>query len=241
MKANDLAINNFNERIIKNPYPGRGIVIGKSDNSTWQIIYWIMGRSINSKNRRFAIDNTTLRTEPVDLSKMSDPSLIIYDAMLELPGYYMVSNGDQTRTIYDTIQKGGNFEDALMTRDREPDSPNFTPRISGIIDTRSSLPIVTLSILKANPIDNIFSDRFFYRPCYPQSGLAYCLTTYMADGNPLPSFTGEPILLPCTGSPEQILDAYWSALNEENRVSLAVKTIYLKENKSRIIVRNRHG
>lgn len=240
MKANDLAINNLHEKIAKNPYPGRGLVIGKSDNSTWQIIYWIMGRSTNSRNRRFVIDNTTLRTEPVDLSKLSDPSLIIYDAMLELPGFYMVSNGDQTQTIYDTIQKGGNFEDALMTRDREPDSPNFTPRISGIIDTRSSIPIVTLSILKANSIDNNFSDRFFFRPYYPQIGFAYCLTTYMADGNPLPSFTGEPLLLPCTGSPEQILDTYWSALNEENRISLAVKTIFLKENKSRIIVRNRH-
>ncbi len=240
MSPKDLAMSNLLEKIQKNPYPGRGIVIGKSDTSTWQIIYWIMGRSTNSRNRRFLIDNTTLRTEPVDLSLLTDPSLIIYDAMLELPGIYMVSNGDQTRTIYNSIQKGETFEDALMSRDREPDSPNFTPRISGIIDTRSLFPVVTLSILKANSVDSSCSDRYFYRPALPQSGFGYCLTTYIGDGNPLPSFSGDPLLLPCTGTPEEILNTYWSALNEENRVSLAVKTISLKNNQSSILIRNRH-
>jgi IMP cyclohydrolase len=240
MNAKAVAEQNFHERIKRNPYPGRGLVIGKSDDSTWQIIYWIMGRSTNSRNRRFVIDNSTLRTEPVDLKQLTDPSLIIYDALLELPGLYMVSNGDQTRTIYNSIQNGGSFEDALMTRDREPDSPNFTPRISGLLDLRSSRPLVTLSILKANIVDSEFSDRFFFRPSFTQNGFGYCLTTYAADGNPLPSFCGDPLLLPCSGTPEEILDTYWSALNEENRVSLAVKTISVKENRSSIIVRNRH-
>lgn len=240
MNTKELAEHNFNEKIQNNPYPGRGIIIGRSDDSTWQIIYWIMGRSTNSRNRRFVAENTTLRTEPVDMSLLTDPSLIIYDAMLELPGLYIVSNGDQTRTIYDAIKLGTTFEDSLMTRDREPDSPNFTPRISGVIDTRSRTPRVILSILKASPIDTSFSDRFFFRPSYPQVGFGYGITTYMGDGNPLPSFTGDPLLLPCDGTTNEIIDKYWYALNEENLVSLAIKTISLKNTTSKIIVRNRN-
>jgi len=241
MSAKDNAKNNFIEKIQNNPYPGRGIVIGRSDESTWQIIYWIMGRSTNSRNRRFVAENSTLRTEPVDLSLLTDPSLIIYDAMLELKGLYMVSNGDQTRTIYDSIKNGKTFVDGLMSRDREPDSPNFTPRISGIIDAKGQTPIVTLSILKASKINPDVSDRYFFRPSYPQCGFGYGLTTYMSDGNPLPSFSGDPILLPCEGSGEEILDKYWNALNQDNRVSLAVKTINLTSNKSSIALRNRHA
>ena len=240
MNAKELAENNFREKIQNNPYPGRGIIIGKSDDSTWQIIYWIMGRSTNSRNRRFVAENTSLRTEPVDMSLLTDPSLIIYDAMLELPGLYMVSNGDQTRTIYDAIKQGSTFEDSLMTRDREPDSPNFTPRISGVLDTRSKTPLVILSILKASQIDTGFSDRFFFRPSFSQTGFGYGLTTYMGDGNPLPSFTGDPVLLPCAGTSEEIIDKYWYALNEENLVSLAIKTISLKDAASRIVIRNRN-
>jgi IMP cyclohydrolase len=240
MNSKELAENNFREKIQNNPYPGRGIIIGKSDESTWQIIYWIMGRSTNSRNRRFVAENNSLRTEPVDMSLLTDPSLIIYDAMLELPGIYMVSNGDQTRTISDAIKQGNTFEESLMTRDHEPDSPNFTPRISGMLDTRAKNPLVIMSILKASKIDTGFSDRYFFRPSYSQTGFGYGLTTYMGDGNPLPSFIGDPLLLPCTGTTEQILDKYWCALNEENLVSLAIKTISLKDVKSRIIIRNRH-
>jgi IMP cyclohydrolase len=240
VNAKDLAENNFREKLQNNPYPGRGIVIGRSDEFTWQIIYWIMGRSTNSRNRRFVAENTSLRTEPVDISLLTDPSLIIYDAMLELPGLYLVSNGDQTRTIYDAIKAGTTFEDSLMTRDREPDSPNFTPRISGVLDTRSQTPRVILSILKASPIDSSSSDRFFFRPSYSQVGFGYGLTTYMGDGNPLPGFTGDPMLLPCSGTSDEIINKYWYALNEENLVSLAMKTISLKDATSKIIVRNRN-
>jgi len=240
MSVADSAKKNFIERIQKNPYPGRGIVIGKSDESTWHILYWIMGRSTNSRNRRFVAEGSTMRTEPVDLSLLTDPSLIIYDALLELPGIYLVSNGDQTRTVYDSIKQGKTFEDGLMTRMHEPDAPNFTPRISGMLNINGSGPQVTLSILKSSVLSSDVSDRYFFRPMYPVNGFGYGLTTYMGDGNPLPSFSGDPMLLPVAGSSEEILDTYWNALNQDNRVSLAVETISLKSKSSRILIRNRH-
>jgi hypothetical protein len=237
----DVAAANFETRIKQNPYPGRGIIIGKSDDATWQIVYWIMGRSTNSRNRRFVVSGKDMRTEPVDLSQLTDPSLIIYDAMLELPGLFMVSNGDQTRTIYDSIKAGNSFEDALMTRMHEPDAPNFTPRISGMIDLRNKTPLVTMSILKSSILSSNVSDRYFFRPEFPASGFGYGITTYQGDGNPLPSFSGDPVLLPLKGDASQIIDTYWNALNQDNLVSLAVKTVSLADQNSKIIVRNRHA
>jgi hypothetical protein len=239
MSFQKIAESNF-QKLQQNSYPGRGLIVGKSDDSTWQIIYWIMGRSTNSRNRRFIVDGTTMRTEPVDIKLLSDPSLIIYDAMLDLPGIYLASNGDQTRTIYESIQKGSSFEDALMTRDREPDAPNYTPRISCILDTRTSVPSVTLSILKASLLNSEFSDRYFFKPSYSISGYGYGLTTYASDGNPLPSFSGDPILLPCSGTATDLIDHYWNALNKENLVALAVKTISLSKKISTILVKNAH-
>lgn len=241
MSFGDIAAANFETRIKQNPYPGRGIIIGKSDDATWQIVYWIMGRSTNSRNRRFVVSGTDMRTEPVDLSQLTDPSLIIYDAMLELPDLYMVSNGDQTRTIYDTMKAGKSFEDALMTRMHEPDAPNFTPRISGLIDLRSKTPQVTISILKSSILSSDVSDRYFFRPQFTVSGFGYGITTYQGDGNPLPSFSGDPVLLPLKGSASQIIDTYWNALNQDNLVSLAVKTISTHDKVSSIITRNRHA
>ncbi|HMA65753.1 MAG: IMP cyclohydrolase [Fibrobacterota bacterium] len=241
MSFNDVAAANFETRIKQNPYPGRGIIIGKSDNATWQIVYWIMGRSTNSRNRRFVANGTDMRTEPVDLSQLTDPSLIIYDAMLELPGLFMVSNGDQTRTIYDTMKMGNGFEDALMTRMHEPDAPNFTPRISGLIDLRKEMPVVTMSILKSSSLSSNVSDRYFFRPQFPVSGFGYGITTYQGDGNPLPSFSGDPVLLPLKGDASEIIDTYWKSLNQDNLVSLAVKTVSSVDKSSHILVRNRHA
>ena len=142
----------FADHIQQNPYPGRGLVLGRSSiDDAWLIVYWIMGRSAHSKNRRFVAEGAVLRTEPVDLSLVKDPSLIIYEAMLELPGLYLVSNGDQTRTIYETLRAGGTFDDALATREREPDPPNYTPRISAMLDLRNAQGALTLSLLKAKP------------------------------------------------------------------------------------------
>ena len=237
-----IAEQNFERHIRQNRYPGRGLVVGRSSvEDAWLMLYWIMGRSDNSRNRRFLIEEGSLRTEPVDSGKVADPSLIIYEAMLELPGIYLVSNGDQTRTLVETLQTGGTFEGALATREREPDAPNYTPRISAMLSLKSRPGEVALNILKANPADPALTDRFTYRPAPPPPGLGYCLTTYVGDGHPLPSFSGEPLLMPCIGSAEAVLDFYWSALDAENRISLAVKRIPTDGSPSHTLVRNRFG
>ncbi|MEO8607960.1 MAG: IMP cyclohydrolase [Chloroflexota bacterium] len=237
MQAAALALQNFEIRLRQNPYPGRGLVIGRATADEWIIVYWIMGRSVQSRNRRFVAEGSTLRTEPLDASLVTDPSLIIYEAMLDLPGIYLVSNGDQTRTVCDALQNGGTFESALATREREPDAPNFTPRISGMLDLSGESGAVTLSILKANLIDPAFTDRFTFRPAIPVPGFGFGLTTYDGDGSPLPSFAGTPLLLPLTGTPESILATYWDALNADNRVALAVK--HITPSGATISIRNR--
>jgi len=240
MDARQKAQDNFQQHIGENPYPGRGLVIARAaSDEAWLQVYWIMGRSVHSQNRRFVANGTVLRTEPVDESLVKDPSLIIYEAMLELPGIYLVSNGDQTRTLYEAIAAGETFDAALATREREPDTPNYTPRISGMLAPDRALGPIALNILKANPIDPAWTDRFTYRPAPPLPGLGYCLTTYTGDGKPLPSFAGDPLVLPCQGTAEQVLDTYWQALDTGNRVSLAVKEIPDTASPSHILVRNR--
>ena len=239
MNPQETAQSNFTQRLSNNPYPGRGLVLGRTDENTWLMIYWIMGRSSNSRNRRFVVEGQTLRTEPVDLSLVADPRLIIYEAMLDLPGTYIVSNGDQTRTIYETLRQGGTIETALAIREREPDAPNFTPRISGLLRLENGVVSTVLSILKANPLDPAHTDRYYFYPSMPQAGFGFGLTTYSGDGNPLPSFSGDPMLLPCAGSAEQVLEQYWDALNVENRISLAVKEVAVSSGTSRILVKNR--
>lgn len=234
-----IANKHFVDHIQQNPYPGRGLVVGRSSiDDAWLIVYWIMGRSAHSKNRRFVAEGPVLRTEPVDISLVKDPSLIIYEAMLELPDLYLVSNGDQTRTVFETLQAGGTFDDALATREREPDPPNYTPRISAMLDLHSAQGAITLSLLKANPANPEWTDRYTYRPASPPPGLGFGLTTYMGDGSPLPSFVGDPLLLPLEGAAQAILDTYWEALDADNRVSLAVKRIP-RAGDSEIRVRNR--
>lgn len=240
--ASTIATTNLDTHIRHNPYPGRGLVIGRSSSSdAWFMVYWIMGRSAQSRNRKFVAVDGTLRTEPVDAGLVTDPSLIIYDAMLELPDVYLVSNGDQTRSIYSEIQAGGSFDAALTKREHEPDAPHYTPRISGMLDFRDGEPATTLSILKANPLDPQRTDRFTYRPVLPAVGFGVGLTTYNGDGSPLPSFQGDPLLLPLTGDSEEVLHTYWEALNAENRIALAVKQIPLHGGMSELKVVNRFG
>jgi len=237
MSAAHLAARNFASHLRDNPYPGRGLVIGRSSvDHGWIMLYWIMGRSAHSRNRRFVVEGGTLRTAAVDPQLLTDPSLIIYEAMLELPGIYLVSNGAQTRTMYETLSSGGTFDAALAQWQHEPDAPNYTPRMSAML--RLAQQHVTLSLLKANPLDPAYTDRYTYRPAVPAQGLGVGLTTYSGDGNPLPSFTGDPLLLPCAGSPEDLLDMYWEALDAHNRVALAVKHIPAQGGTGTIIVRN---
>jgi IMP cyclohydrolase len=240
--ATTIATTNLDTHIRHNPYPGRGLVIGRSSvRDAWLMVYWIMGRSAQSRNRKFVAVDGTLRTEPVDASLVTDPSLIIYDAMLELPDIYIVSNGDQTRSIYNEIRAGGSFDSALATREHEPDAPHYTPRISGMLDFSNQEPTIALSILKANPADPRCTDRFTYRPALPSAGFGVGLTTYHGDGMPLPSFQGDPLFLPLAGDGEEVLHAYWEALNPENRIALAVKQIPLHGGVSELKVLNRFG
>jgi hypothetical protein len=240
--ALERARTNFASHIERNRYPGRGLVVGRaSSDDAWLFVYFIMGRSEQSRNRRFVAEGGSLRTEPVDASLVEDPSLIIYEAMLELPSVYLVSNGDQTRTAFEVVKAGGSFDEALATREREPDAPNYTPRISAMLDLRGSAPELVLSILKANSVDPAQTDRTTFRPAPPPPGFGVALTTYRGDGSPLPSFEGDPLLLPCGGSNEEILDSYWNALDGDNRISLALKRIPADGAPSSLLIRNRYG
>jgi hypothetical protein len=238
----DVAEANFRRHLAGNAYPGRGLVLGRSaDGEAWLQLYWIMGRSANSRNRVFVAEDGTLRTEPFDAASVEDPSLILYDAMLEQGRVYLVSNGDQTRTLADALARGGSFEGALATREREPDAPNYTPRISGMIDLRGSEPAFALSLLKANRADPARTDRISFRPAPPPPGFGLGLTTYRGDGSPLPCFEGEPLWLPVGGAPDALLARYWEALEPANRVAIALKWIPLRGGAGTLRVLNRHS
>jgi IMP cyclohydrolase len=242
MHTLEIAEQNFNRHLRQNPYPGRGLVVGRSSaQDAWLMVYWIMGRSVNSRNRKFVAEGGTLRTEPVDARLLADPSLIIYDAMIELPKVYFVSNGAQTRALFEGLEAGETFDSVLAQWDREPDAPNYTPRISAMLDLRSEPGALTLSLLKANPANPELTDRFTFRPALPPPGLGVGLTTYQGDGNPLPAFYGDPLLFPCSGSANDLLDVYWDALDAENRIALAVKWIPTRGGPGGIIIRNRYG
>jgi IMP cyclohydrolase len=230
----------FATHIQQNPYPGRGLIIGRTDDDDdWLQIYWIMGRSAQSQNRRFVTDHETLRTEARDPTLIHDPSLIIHEAMMEVPGQYVVSNGDHTRTLLTTLQAGGTFEEALAQHEREPDAPHYTPRILGLLTFENHTASLALGILKANPTNPLLTDRCSYRPAPPPRGFGVGLTTYARDGAPLPSYRGDPLFLPCHGSVEAILQRYWDALNPAYRIAIAIKKIRGNGRASTIIVKNR--
>ena len=224
-----------------NPYPGRGICVGLDDAGARALeVYWIMGRSANSRNRVFVVDGATLRTAPADASKVKDPSLIIYNAMRELPGFYIATNGDQTDTIFDRLNSGGTFVQALETRTYEPDPPNNTARISCIVAVARGGASATLAVLKKSPFAEAAERQFFQYEALPKAA-GYTITTYLGDANPLPRFEGAPYLLPLEGPARKVAQTLWNALNRENRVSLAVKAIDLATGKSTIEVVNAYA
>ena len=226
---------NFGRHIAANRYPGRGLVLGRLSDGALAQVYWIMGRSAHSRNRRFVVDDgIVLRTEARDPSLVQDPSLIIYEAMLELPDVYIAANGDHARTIYAALEQENRLEDALATREREDDAPNYTPRIAGLFDLRG-MGTAVLAILRANAASPDETDRVVWRLPLPPAGLGYGITTYRSDGDPLPSYAGDPLWLPVAGSAEEVADIYWEALDEDNRIALAVKPI--DANGSNIILR----
>ena len=225
------------EELQQNSYPGRGIVLGKSaDGSQMLIAYFIMGRSENSRNRVFVEENDGIKTQAFDPSKLTDPSLIIYSPVRVINGKTIVTNGDQTDTIYDFIAKGDTFENALQTRTFEPDAPNFTPRISGIIDGDR----YTLSILKSANGNPDSTCRYFFDYQSPLAGEGHFIHTYRCDGNPIPSFEGEPKKIAVNGDIDAFTESVWNSLNADNKVSLFTRYIDLTtgETQTRICNKN---
>ncbi len=233
-----MKIVNIAEELSSNSYPGRGIVLGKTpDGKKAVIAYFIMGRSENSRNRIFEEnDRGGIRTKAFDESKMVDPSLIIYNPVLKLDGKTIVTNGDQTDTIYDFMKEGKCYRHALLTREFEPDEPNYTPRISGVVKPDGDY---VLSILKSN-MGKPQCLRFFFEYS-AEAGLGHFIHTYKCDGNPIPSFEGEPTPVAVeTNDIEEWTKVIWNHLNEDNKVSLFTRFIHLEtgEEETRIINKN---
>ena len=226
------------EQLRANAYPGRGIVLGRSADNRYGIAaYFIMGRSENSRNRVFTVTEDGIRTEAYDPSKMVDPSLIIYHPVRQVGDQLVDTNGDQTDTIRDFLAEGKSFGQALHTREFEPDGPNYTPRISGILNPDGSFK---LSILKSADGDPSCCHRFFYTYDHPLAGEGRFIHTYMGDGNPLPSFEGEPerVVLDAA-SAEELAEQMWAALNSDNKVSLFVRYIDLASGEYTQVIKNK--
>lgn len=237
-----MALYDLKKLLSENTYPGRGIVIGKSqDGKNAMIAYFIMGRSENSRNRIFEEFDGGMRTKAFDESKLVDPSLIIYNPFRKKGSVDVITNGDQTDTIYNFLLEGKSFEDALMTRGFEPDEPNFTPRISGIInyDFAKNSFNYKLSILKSRNGDGSVCNRYFYNYMAAQ-GIGHFIHTYKCDGNPIPSFYGEPEEIELPNSAEELADLVWTNLNEDNKVSLFVRTVSLVDGKEKNIIINKN-
>lgn len=225
----------------ENSYPGRGIIVGRSeDGKKAAIAYFIMGRSSNSRNRIFVEDGEGIRTQAFDPSKLEDPSLIIYAPVRVLGNKTIVTNGDQTDTIYEGMDKQLTFEQSLRSREFEPDGPNYTPRISGIMHIENGKYNYALSILKSNNGDPQSCNRYTFAYTNPTAGEGHFIHTYKCDGDPLPSFEGEPKLVETVDDIDEYTNLLWTNLNADNKVSLFVRYIDIAtgQYESRII--NKH-
>lgn len=237
-----MEVMSLTEELKGNSYPGRGIVIGRSEDGKSAVTaYFIMGRSENSRNRVFVEDGEGIRTQAFDPSKLSDPSLIIYAPVRVLGTKTIVTNGDQTDTIYDLMDRQQTFEQSLRTRTFEPDEPNYTPRISGIMHIDAGKYNFAMSILKSNNGDPSGCSRYTFAYENPKAGEGRFIHTYMGDGNPLPSFEGEPKRVGISGDIDAFTNAVWTSLNEDNKVSLFVRYIDIATGKyeTRIVNKNK--
>ena len=230
------------QELKNNAYPGRGIVIGRSEDGTKAVIaYFIMGRSSNSRNRVFVEEGEGKRTQAIYPAKLEDPSLIIYAPVRVLGNKTIVTNGDQTDTIYEGMDHQLTFEQSLRSREFEPDAPNYTPRISGVVHIEKGRESYAMSILKSNNGDGSSCLRFTYAYEKPLAGEGHFIHTYMHDGNPLPSFEGEPKRVKIQGDIESFTETLWNSLNEENKVSLFVRFINIADGsyETKIVNKNR--
>ena len=229
------------EELKNNSYPGRGIIIGRSADGTKAVAaYFIMGRSENSRNRVFVEDGDGIRTQAFDPAKLSDPSLIIYAPVRVLGNKTIVTNGDQTDTIYEGMDRQMTFEQSLRSREFEPDGPNYTPRISGIMHIEDGSYNYAMSILKSNNGNPDSCCRYTFAYEKPAAGEGHFIHTYMHDGNPLPSFEGEPKLISIPDDMDAFTELLWENLNPDNKVSLFVRYIDIatRETRSRIVNKN---
>ena len=223
-----------------NEYPGRGICIGVTPDGKQALIgYFIMGRSANSRNRVFAPIEGGIETRAADPAKLEDPHLIIYNPVLTLGDEHIVTNGDQTNTIYDAIQQGGSFESGLRTRTFEDDGPYWTPRISGIVNAHSGA--YKLSILKSADGNGDSVQRYFFEYGQPVAGEGHFISTYKCNGSPIPSFEGEPLRVAMPDSVTAFAQMLWASLNEDNKVSLFVRCIDLESGRAGDILYNKYS
>ena len=234
------------EALRKNPYPGRGIIMGLNNSGEHAVqVYWVMGRSDNSRNRLLVREEESVKTVPFDASKVKDPSLIIYNAIRVIGDKHVVSNGDQTDTVVETIQKGGSFEDALLTRTFEPDKPNNTSRISGMIalkPLRFNLSRIAVDQESPSVKEDPTPRHDFFSPVKGlevRNGIGVCVHTYKGDGNPLPTFYDEPYPVPLVGKIDDIANLYWDVLSNENKVAMVVKTIDLLTGQTNFRIKNK--
>jgi hypothetical protein len=228
------------ERLAANPYPGRGIVIGRADGGFLVQVYWIMGRSANSRNRVLVAEGGRVRTVAADPASMADPTLVIYTALDSYRGRHVVTNGDHTDRIIEALRARRDFRGAMGGQDYEPDPPHFTPRIAGVTEAVAGGVGAWLAIAKRSPLDESTA-RYSYDFEELAAGFGWCLHTYAGPGDALPCFEGDPLLLPLQGDEAAIAARYWAALNAENRVALAVKRIPEDGSPPRIVIHNRHG
>lgn len=235
-------VKSFSEAVEGNAYPGRGIVVGKSADSDKAVIaYFIMGRSENSRNRVFVKKNGAVFTEPFDISKLTDPSLIIYAAVRTFENHLIVTNGNQTDTVCDGLVSGIGFHKALESRCFEPDAPNYTPRISAevVFDDKAAFTY-SMSILKSADADGTACNRYGF-DYEPVAGLGHFIHTYECDGNPLPTFQGEPTRVAIPDDIDEFANEIWNALNEDNKISLYVRYTDLISGKSEDRLFNKHS
>ena len=237
-----MKITSIAKELSSTSYPGRGIIIGRTPDGTKAVTaYFIMGRSTNSRNRIFVADGEGIRTEAFDPSKMVDPSLIIYAPVRVLGNKTIVTNGDQTDTIYEGMDRQMTFEQSLRTREFEPDAPNYTPRISGIMHVENGKYSYAMSILKSDNGDPATCNRYTYAYENAKAGEGRFIHTYMGDGDPLPSFEGEPTWVSVdTNDIDELTDTVWNSLNEDNKVSLFVRAINIADGsyETRIVNKN---
>ena len=229
------------EELKSNSYPGRGIIVGRSaDGKKAVTAYFIMGRSANSRNRIFVEDGEGIRTQAFDPSKMEDPSLIIYAPVRVLGNKTIVTNGDQTDTIYEGMDKQLTFEQTLRSREFEPDAPNYTPRISAVMHVEGGKYSYAMSILKTGNGNPDSCNRFTYAYNDCPAGEGHFISTYLHDGNPLPSFEGEPKLMSIPDDMDAFTDLLWESLNEDNKVSLFVRYIDIETGEYRSRIKNKN-